>query len=402
MSKVANSIKSSKLMQRLEKVIEENPTLINSLNELIKLNFPSQRDESWKYFDNNLLEKLIEEFKFPQSTEESFKSDFFVNPELILCDGYLKTNKLHEGIEVLKSPISTTSDDSFLIKLNEIFSENFTLVFSKEKVIAPLNITIQSSQAKSFINSQISFIVERGSKAIINIVCEGINDIEYVNNLVLNFKLQENSNLEVNFIQLESSQSIGIYNVFYDCEKSSTVKVNSYSLGGRNCILRQNIDLKAKSVDASFNGLYLAGKDQSLHQQLFINHNIERCTSHQLFKGIIAHNGVAEFTGQVKVSKNAILTDANQLNRNLLLSPQAKVHTRPQLLIDTDDVKCSHGATTGQLQADHIFYLRSRGLSEDKAKEVLTYGFAEEVIQKCTQDNIKRKLDECFSKFINK
>jgi Fe-S cluster assembly protein SufD len=125
-----------------------------------------------------------------------------------------------------------------------------------------------------------------------------------------------------------------------------------------------------------------------------IDHRQPHCTSHQLYKGILDGKSRAVFNGKVFVRPNAQQTDAMQTNRNLLLSNEARVDTKPQLEIFADDVKCAHGATVGQLEEEELFYLASRGLDVDLARNLLTYGFAEEVIAKIKVESIKAELDE--------
>jgi len=120
------------------------------------------------------------------------------------------------------------------------------------------------------------------------------------------------------------------------------------------------------------------------------------CTSRQNYKGILDGRSRAVFNGRVYVHEGAHQTDAEQSNKNLLLSPEARVDTKPQLEIFNDDVKCSHGATVGQLEEEELFYLLSRGLHTDLARNLLTYGFAEEIVEKIKFDSIRAQLDEAI------
>jgi Fe-S cluster assembly protein SufD len=141
-------------------------------------------------------------------------------------------------------------------------------------------------------------------------------------------------------------------------------------------------------------GLYVVGENQHADTHSVIDHQKAYCNSHQLYKGILDANGRAVFNGKVFVREGAQKTDALQTNKNLLLSPQARVDTKPQLEIYADDVKCAHGAAIGQLDQDQLFYLEARGINPELGKSLLTYGFAEEVIEKIKIDSIKRELDE--------
>jgi Fe-S cluster assembly protein SufD len=141
-------------------------------------------------------------------------------------------------------------------------------------------------------------------------------------------------------------------------------------------------------------GLYIVGDEQHADTHSVIDHKQPHCTSHQLYKGILDGKSRAVFNGKVFVRHGALGTDANQTNKNLLLSNDAQVDTKPQLEIDADDVKCTHGAAIGQLDEDELFYLQSRGIHSDLARNLLTYGFAEEVIAKIKIESIKAQLDQ--------
>jgi Fe-S cluster assembly protein SufD len=128
---------------------------------------------------------------------------------------------------------------------------------------------------------------------------------------------------------------------------------------------------------------------------------VPNCISHQTYKGVLNEKSRAVFNGKVFVRENAHGTDAQQSNKNLLLSNDARVDTKPQLEIFNDDVKCSHGATVGQLEEEELFYLLTRGLPENLARNLLTYGFAEEIIRKIGVESIKSDLDELVLNRLN-
>jgi Fe-S cluster assembly protein SufD len=161
---------------------------------------------------------------------------------------------------------------------------------------------------------------------------------------------------------------------------------------------RHDITLKMDQEGAEcwVDGLYLVGDGQHADTHSLIDHISPHCTSHQMYKGILDGKSRAVFNGKVFVHKDARQTDAQQTNKNLLLSREARVDTKPQLEIFNDDVKCAHGATVGQLEEDELFYLLSRGLHEGIARNLLTYGFAEEVIEKIKIESIKTQLDEAL------
>ena len=157
----------------------------------------------------------------------------------------------------------------------------------------------------------------------------------------------------------------------------------SFALGA--ALSRNDITTRfdAEGCDATLNGLYMADGRQHVDHHTCIDHAKPRGVSRELYKGVLDGAARAVFNGKVIVRPDAQQTDAHQSNRNLLLSEGAEVDTKPQLEIYADDVKCSHGATVGQLDEDQIFYLRSRGVDDDAARRLLTHAFAEEIVSRC-------------------
>jgi Fe-S cluster assembly protein SufD len=149
-----------------------------------------------------------------------------------------------------------------------------------------------------------------------------------------------------------------------------------------------------EGAETAVDGLYFVGADQHSDTHSVIDHNVPHCTSRQLYKGILDGNGRAVFNGKVFVREGAQKTDAQQTNKNLLLSEKARVDTKPQLEIYADDVKCAHGAAVGQIDPEELFYLETRGIGPKLGRSLLTYGFAEEVIGKIKIDSIRSQLDE--------
>jgi Fe-S cluster assembly protein SufD len=148
-----------------------------------------------------------------------------------------------------------------------------------------------------------------------------------------------------------------------------------------------------EGAECSVDGLYMIDGNQHTDTHSIIDHRQPRCRSQQLYKGILDGKSRAVFNGKVFVRHGAQQTDARQTNKNLLLSKEARVDTKPQLEIFADDVKCTHGAAIGQLEEDEVFYLESRGIRPELARNLLTYGFAEEVIEKIKIASVRQELD---------
>jgi Fe-S cluster assembly protein SufD len=183
--------------------------------------------------------------------------------------------------------------------------------------------------------------------------------------------------------------------------RGSSYNSTNINLGG--ALSRHDIEVKftAEGGEAWVDGLYMLNGTQHHDTHSIIDHQVPNCLSHQTYKGVLNDKSRAVFNGKVFVRENASGTDAQQQNKNLLLSNDARVDTKPQLEIFNDDVKCSHGATVGQLEEEELFYLLTRGLPETLARNLLTYGFAEEVINKIEIEEIKTELDAAVLNRLN-
>ncbi len=170
----------------------------------------------------------------------------------------------------------------------------------------------------------------------------------------------------------------------------------THSINHGGALVRNDIQayLDAEGISCTLNGLYLARGSQHVDHQMRVDHAKPHCHSYELFKGILEDKARAVFNGRIQVHKDAQKTDAKQSSRNLLLSPDALVHSNPQLEIYADDVRCTHGSTTGHLEDEAIFYLRSRGISEEAAKSLLTYAFAAEVLNEFRLESVRQDIEE--------
>ncbi|MFS8617977.1 MAG: Fe-S cluster assembly protein SufD, partial [Solitalea sp.] len=182
--------------------------------------------------------------------------------------------------------------------------------------------------------------------------------------------------------QLETGSNFHVGYTEIEQHKNASVDTHIISLDGafvRNNLHFRLMDKQCRSI---MNGLYLLSGNQFLDNHTRVNHNSPECYSDQLYKGIINEQATAVFNGKIFVEKDAQKTNAYQRNINILLSDEATVNTKPQLEIFADDVRCTHGATSGHLDEEVVFYLRSRGLSEKDAKRMLLRAYSEEVIGK--------------------
>lgn len=208
----------------------------------------------------------------------------------------------------------------------------------------------------------------------------------------------ENAKLEMYRIQNLDDDADLVTNIHIHQQRNSRVHfvVISFNAG----VLKNNIrvDIDGEGCETEVYGLYLVDKKQHVENYLKINHNFPHCTSDTRFKGIIDDEARASFNGHVYVAPGAQKTDAQQNNSNILLTPKAKINTQPFLEIYADDVKCSHGTSTGQLDREAMFYMRQRGISKENARMLLMYAFAAEVSNHIQIENLHEIIDDMIKR----
>jgi Fe-S cluster assembly protein SufD len=221
-----------------------------------------------------------------------------------------------------------------------------------------------------------------------------LDDAIYFSNVISEIALGKNAAVEYYRLQEESAKAFHISGMHVHQERDSRFDAHTVTLGC--ALLRNDVDVRlvAPGAYCSLNGLYLASGRQHVDVHTRIDHLQAHGTSSEFYKGILDGHGRSVFNGKVIVHPDAQKTDARQSNKNLLLSSDAEADTKPELEIYADDVKCSHGATVGQLDADAVFYLRSRGINEAVARNLLTLAFAREIIEQVKVPALRSYLDQ--------
>ncbi len=275
--------------------------------------------------------------------------------------------------------------------LNLAFADAVVLRIPSETIVVePIELSFTAEDGKA-IFPHVIVIAETGSKA--TIVETYAASGRGFTNAAVQVLVEENANLTHYRVQKDSVEAFNYGVTEVEVRRGGHYDSTNINLGA--ALSRHDIELKfvAEGAEAWVDGLYMLSGDQHHDTHSIIDHALPNCLSHQNYKGVLNDSSRGVFNGKVFVRENAGGTDAQQSNKNLLLSNEARVDTKPQLEIFNDDVKCSHGATVGQLEDEELFYLMARGLPIDLAKNLLTYGFAEEVINKIEIESIKVELD---------
>ena len=216
--------------------------------------------------------------------------------------------------------------------------------------------------------------------------------------LVSEVTLNENASLELYVVQNVSNEATVRRDFKIRQLADSRLKIVVITFNGGDIRNSFHVDLDGEGADSQIYGLYLVDKTQHVENRLKINHNVPHCTSNEKFKGILDDEATGVFNGHVYVAKDAQKTDAHQNNSNILLTPTAKINSQPFLEIYADDVKCSHGTSTGQLDQEAMFYMRQRGISKANARILLMYAFAAEVSNHIGNDMLHDNIDDMIKR----
>jgi Fe-S cluster assembly protein SufD len=244
---------------------------------------------------------------------------------------------------------------------------------------------------------RILIVLGRGSEAQVVENYIGLENKRYFCNAVTELVVEADGAVEHCRVQEDSEAGYHVGTLAAHLARGCRLTAHAITLSG--ALTRNNVRVELDGEDAActLNGLYLANHTQHVDNFTEIEHAKPRGTSAELYKGILGGSAHGVFNGKIVVQKDAQKTNARQTNRNLLLSPDAAVNTKPQLEIYADDVKCSHGSTIGQIDADAMFYLRSRGLGQDEARSLLSFAFASEVVGKINVVALRQWLDDYLS-----
>ncbi len=390
-----------------------------------ELNFPTTRDEEWKYtsvapilkvpFHQALAQdgqRATAESVAPFAFQESRQSQLvFINGiysqqlsnlsaipnEIVVCN-LAAAPEAHAN--VIREHLAAHADyrGQVFTALNtaSIGDGAFVYVPPGKIVETPIHLLFISTAPEASIISHPRTLVVAGQDAVAMVIESYVSlaDDLCFTNAVTEVVAGAGAVIDHYRLQEESERGFHIGTTEVHQERGSNYSSCAISLGGEIARHNLNVALTGEHIVSTINGLYVVTDRQHVDNHTTIDHRQPYCTSHQLYKGILDGKSRAVFSGKIFVRAGALLTDAKQLNKNLLLSHEATVDTKPQLEIFADDVKCAHGATVGQLEDDELFYLASRGLTPERARALLTYGFAEDVISKIRLESARKQLDE--------
>jgi Fe-S cluster assembly protein SufD len=315
----------------------------------------------------------------------------------------LDTDDAPRAVEQQLGGLATAQTAAFTA-LNTAFFNNGALILLGPNAVAdrPIHIlhVTDGTAGGHMVSPRTLVYADHHAEATIVESFVSLSDSAHFTNAVSEVYLSAGARVRHYKVQREALNGLHVGATYAHQEQDSNYESFSFAVGA--ALSRTNIStvLDGPGAHATMNGLYMVTGSQTVDHQTRIEHAKENCTSHEVYRGILDGDSHAVFNGKVYVQPEAQKTDGKQSNNNLLLSDRARVDTKPQLEIFADDVKCTHGATVGRLDATALFYLKSRGVGKDMAQRLLTYAFAADVLEELTIDVVKEKLEQLtFERF---
>ena len=391
--------------------------------------FPTNRHEEWKFTNISPIAKTgfepVLRYAGEVVTEEQLAPLTLPTAHrLVFVNGHFSpalssTGQLPKGVECgsLSSAVRSAHagiakylgklvkfDETPFVSLNTAFLLDGAFLYVPDNIVVeePIQfLFLATGDAPALITPRNLVVIGEQSQATIVESYGFTQGGRYLTNVVTEMLLGDGAVVEHDKLQHESTNAYHIAMMQADLSSHSTLTSNSIALGG--AIVRNNITarLGGEGIECTLNGLSLGTGSQLIDNHTTIDHAKPHCASHELYKAVLDGTSRGVFNGKIFVRQDAQKTDAKQTNKTLLLSDDATMDTKPQLEIFADDVKCTHGATIGQLDAEQIFYLRSRGIGELNARDILTFAFASDVVSRVHHDALRERLESLVHERLN-
>ena len=387
-----------------------------------RLGFPTTKQEKYKYTD---MAKLfapdyglnLNRLDIPVNPYEVFKCDvpnmstslyFVVNdafynkalpkaqlPEGVLLGSLKDLSQQHpELVQKYYGKLADTSKDGITAFNTAFAQDGFMLYVPKGVVIEkPIQlVNILRADVNFMVNRRLLVVLEEGAQARLLVCDHAMDDVNFLSTQVVEVFASENSVFDLYELEETHTSTVRISNLYVNQEANSNVLLNGMTLHNGTTRNTTEVTLNGRGAEINLCGMAIADKNEQVDNHTLIDHKVSDCTSNELFKYVLDEQSVGAFAGKVLVREGAQHTSSQQTNRNLCATREARMYTQPQLEIYADDVKCSHGATVGQLDEKALFYMRQRGISLKEARLLLMFAFVNEVIDTIRLDALKDRL----------
>lgn len=395
-----------------------------ALNDFAQQGFPTRRDEEWKYTSVAAFEKHV----FSAMPDDDASAAAAMARRFALDNGAAHLLVFHNGrhapalsspgrlpagatLESFADTLNTAPEvlEPYLANelahedrqpafaaLNTAFMADGAYLHLKRGTVleAPVHLLFISTKSSGASYPRNVIVAEEGAQATVIEHYAGPNGTVYFTNAITRIFAAENAAIEHHKLQQEAPEAFHVAGIHASQQRDSRLASHSFTLGA--ALTRNDIttSFDATGCEATLNGLYLVGGLQHVDNHTCIDHRQPNGTSHENYRGVLDGRSHAVFNGKVIVHPGAQKTNAYQANHNLLLSRDAEIDTKPQLEIHADDVKCTHGATIGQIDETQLFYLRSRGIDEPVARHLLVQAFAHDVIERIRVAALRTRLEQ--------
>ena len=384
--------------------------------------FPTRKDEKYKYTD---VSKCFEpdyglnlnRLNIPVNPYDVFKCDvpnmstslyFVVNdafynqalpkshlPEGVLFGSLCQLAAEHpELVKKYYGKLADTSKDG-VTALNTALAQDGVLLYIPKNVVVerPIQlVNILRSDVNLMVNRRVLIVLEDGAQARLLVCDHAMDAVNFLATQVVEVFVGQNAVLDLYELEETHNSTVRFSNLYVDQQADSKVLLNGMTLHNGTTRNTTEVTLSGKGAELSLCGMAIADRNEQIDNHTFIDHKAPGCTSNELFKYVLDDQAIGAFAGKILVREGAQQTSARQTNRNLCATREAHMYTQPQLEIYADDVKCSHGATVGQLDEAALFYMRQRGISLKEARLLLMFAFVNEVIDNIQIDVLKDRL----------
>lgn len=393
-----------------------------------KIGFPTSKDEDYKYsnivdaFDDDLGLNL-RNIPIPVNPYDAFKCDvpnlsshvfFLINdryyrdaqnneplPETVFVGSLQDFFQQHPDVFAKHYAQIADYSDNGVVAYNTMFAQDGFVVYVPKNVQIekPLQlINILRGGVDLNVNRRILIIAEENAQVKLLVCDHAVDDVHFVVTQVTEIFADKSAQIDYYELEENSVKVTRLTSLFSEQMENSNVVTSGITL--HNGYTRNNyrFRLLGEHAEAHVGGLAICDKKQHVDNYVFVDHAVPNCHSNELFKNVLDEQATGAFCGRILVEKDAQKTLAYQTNRNLCISPDARMYSKPQLEIYADDVKCSHGLTTGQLDEDALFYLRARGIDKEEARLLLMVAFTRDVLDLIRIDSLQERLEHLINK----
>ncbi len=439
-----NTIRQSeKFEEQLVSLFHENRALLDAscsdavnkqrtsgLDAFLKVGIPSRFNENYKY--TNLIPAFTSTYKHYFTRERAFqaatnsfqcdvpnldtyniyvvngwldenRSNLHLLPKGVVVSGFSQQSTLNDILLQEKYGTASASLADPMVYLNNAYAQDGVFIRVADGVLVdkPIQVVnIFSSEVDSAIYQRNFVSIGKSAQAKLLYCDHTLSESKFLINSVTEVFVEDNGNFEFYNIQNLHNQTTAIITLAIAQARDTRIQTNHLNL--HTGLTRNNtfVALNGENSEANMFGLYICDKKQHVDNYTYISHNAPSCTSTELYKGVMDDSSTGAFSGRIYVAQDAQKTNAFQRNNNLLLTSDARINSKPQLEIYANDVKCSHGATVGQLDDKALFYLRSRGVGLEESRILLMYAFAYEVIEKIQVPALKEQIRDLVEKTV--